>query len=148
MLTAFIAPNHHKIPSRQQDVDPVIIGIVTLEDVFEHALQTELVDEHDVFMDSKHGKLTSRMKRVDWSMLQLFDHRQKVLTSLPPQELQAVYHFLGQSVKAFIKHQQVHRVVDQNRPSERRPAEPAAQAPVRHWAAATRTRRWTTTGCC
>jgi len=101
----YLRTYHHNqgVPSREEDIiPPVIIGIVTLEDVIEHALQTELVDEHDVFMTSKHGKLTSRMKRVDWSMLQLFDHRQKVLTSLPPQELQAVYHFLGQSVKAFM----------------------------------------------
>lgn len=86
----------------QQNYVPAAIGIITLEDVIEHALQTQLVDEHDVFVDSKHAKLTNRLNRIDWSMLQMFDHRQKIMTSLPPQELQAVYHFFTQSVKVFM----------------------------------------------
>ena len=84
------------------DSDPISIGIITLEDVIEHALQTELVDEHDVFVDHKHTQKTNRLSKIDWSVLQLFDHRQKMMTSLPPQELQAVYHFLGQSIKVFM----------------------------------------------
>jgi len=101
----YLRTYHSDRESSRQDRgrnDPAVIGIITLEDVIEHALQTQLVDEHDVFVDSKHAKLTNRLKRIDWSMLQMFDHRQKILTSLPPQELQAVYHFFTQSVRVFM----------------------------------------------
>jgi len=77
------------------------VGIITLEDVIEHVLQTELIDEHDNFVDNKHMLRTNRLNRIDWNMLHIFDHRQRVLTSLPPQELQAVYHFLSQTVRPF-----------------------------------------------
>eukprot|EP00484_Ammonia_sp_Unknown_P000901 CAMPEP_0197020336 /NCGR_PEP_ID=MMETSP1384-20130603/1093_1 /TAXON_ID=29189 /ORGANISM="Ammonia sp." /LENGTH=650 /DNA_ID=CAMNT_0042447943 /DNA_START=30 /DNA_END=1982 /DNA_ORIENTATION=+ len=86
----------------EKDDNAVIIGVITLEDVIEHALQTEIVDEHDAFVDHKHLQQTNRMAQIDWSILNLFDHRHKMLTSLPPQELQAVYHFLGQSVRVFM----------------------------------------------
>ena len=78
------------------------VGIITLEDVIEHVLQTQLIDEHDNFVDSKHTLRTNRLNRIDWNMLQIFDHRQRVLTTLPPQELQAVYHFLCQSMRPFM----------------------------------------------
>jgi len=105
----YLRTYHHGLRERQSiskrvsTDDPAVIGIITLEDVIEHALQTQLVDEHDVFVDSKHAKLTNRLKRIDWSMLQMFDHRQKIMTSLPPQELQAVYHFFTQSVRVFMQ---------------------------------------------
>ena len=84
------------------------VGIITLEDVIEHVLQTQLIDEHDNFVDSKHTLRTNRLKRIDWNMLQIFDHRQRVLTTLPPQELQAVYHFLCQTMRPFMpKHRLV-----------------------------------------
>eukprot|EP01084_Bolivina_argentea_P256991 432866_1 len=92
-----------KSPAQKQiKNDPVSIGIITLEDVIEHALQTELVDEHDVFINIRSHQQTNRLSRIDWSMLQMFDHRQKYMTNLPPQELQAVYHFLGQTIKVFM----------------------------------------------
>ncbi len=77
------------------------VGIITLEDVIEHVLQTQLIDEHDNFVDNKHMLRTKRLNRIDWNMLHIFDHRQRVLTTLPPQELQAVYHFLSQTIKPF-----------------------------------------------
>jgi len=77
------------------------VGIITLEDVIERVLRTQLVDEHDVFVDRGHTLKTKRLDRIDWNMLHIFDHRQRVLTTLPPQELQAVYHFLSQTVKPF-----------------------------------------------
>ena len=77
------------------------VGIITLEDVIEHVLQTQLIDEHDNFVDNKHMLRTNRLNRIDWNMLHIFDHRQRVLTTLPPQELQAVYHFLSQTIKPF-----------------------------------------------
>eukprot|EP00483_Globobulimina_turgida_P011847 UN11869 len=80
----------------------VSIGIITLEDVIEHALQTELVDEHDVFINMRSQLKTNRLSRIDWSILQMFDHRQKILTNLPPQELQAVYHFFSHSIRSFM----------------------------------------------
>lgn len=94
--------DRENVVEQSRSHDPAAIGIITLEDVIEFALQTQLVDEHDVFVDSKHAKLTNRLNRIDWSMLQMFDHRQKIMTSLPPQELQAVYHFFTQSVKVFM----------------------------------------------
>jgi len=77
------------------------VGIITLEDVIEHVLQTELIDEHDNFVDNKHMFKTNRLNRIDWTMLHLFDHRHRVLTTLPAQELQAVYHFLSQTIRPF-----------------------------------------------
>ncbi len=55
------------------------VGIITLEAVIEHVLQTQLIDEHDNFVDNKHMLRTNRLNRIDWNMLHIFDHRQRVL---------------------------------------------------------------------
>eukprot|EP01084_Bolivina_argentea_P071467 129922_1 len=79
------------------------IGVITLEDVIEYVLQTQLIDEHDNFVDNAHMLKTNRLNHIDWTMLHIFDHkRQGASTTLPPQELQAVYHFLTQSIKPFM----------------------------------------------
>eukprot|EP01084_Bolivina_argentea_P071469 129924_1 len=97
---AFVTePDSHRAMNTSDNAE--YVGIITLEDVIEHVLQTQLIDEHDNFVDNKHILKTNRLNRINWNMLHIFDHRHRVLTTLPPQELQAVYHFLSQTIKPF-----------------------------------------------
>ena len=70
--------------------------------MIEKILQFSLVDEHDNYVTKSKDIKTGRLANMNWDMLlSMFDHARGQQPVLPPQELQAVFHFLCQSVPSF-----------------------------------------------
>ncbi|XP_061534935.1 metal transporter CNNM1-like isoform X4 [Phycodurus eques] len=78
-----------------------VMGIVTLEDVIEEIIKSEILDETDLYTDNRSRRRVSHHDRrqQDFSIFKMADHEMKVKIS--PQLLLATHRFLHTEVDPF-----------------------------------------------
>ncbi|XP_048465067.1 metal transporter CNNM2-like isoform X1 [Rhincodon typus] len=77
-----------------------VLGVVTLEDVIEEIIKSEILDETDLYTDNRtKKKITHRERKQDFSAFKPTDNEMKVKIS--PQLLLATHRFLATEVEPF-----------------------------------------------
>ncbi|XP_033094780.1 metal transporter CNNM4 isoform X1 [Trachypithecus francoisi] len=76
-----------------------VLGLVTLEDVIEEIIKSEILDESDMYTDNRSRKRVSEKNKRDFSAFKDTDNELKVKIS--PQLLLAAHRFLATEVPQF-----------------------------------------------
>uniref|UniRef100_A0A672PKK1 Metal transporter n=1 Tax=Sinocyclocheilus grahami TaxID=75366 RepID=A0A672PKK1_SINGR len=114
-LCYFLGKSHLAIVQRvnnEGEGDPFyeVLGIVTLEDVIEEIIKSEILDETDLYTDNKtKKKITHRERKQDFSAFKHMDNEMKVKIS--PQLLLATLRFLATEVEAFSPSQMSEKIL-------------------------------------
>ncbi|KAI1305983.1 Metal transporter CNNM4 [Halotydeus destructor] len=80
-----------------------ITGVVTLEDVIEEILQSEIVDETDIISDNRKKQRRKMVIRQDFSDFAKIGEGEQGVTIISPQLALATFQFLCTSIEPFSK---------------------------------------------
>jgi len=89
-----------RIVTNEKDPQREIIGLVTLEDVIEELIQSEIVDETDLIVDNRTKRKLSQHQNQDFSKFLEIRNCQK-LVYISPQLAFATFQFLSTAVEPF-----------------------------------------------
>ncbi|KAL8578665.1 hypothetical protein ACOMHN_007123 [Nucella lapillus] len=113
MLQDFLQGSSHMAMvqklQNEGDCDPYYenVGVVTLEDVIEEIIQSEIVDETDILTDNRRKKPLERQRQLEYNV---FEQKQEHGPRIPQQVAFAAYQFLSTAVDSF-KEQYIARSV-------------------------------------